>query len=223
MYFIALILAHDTILFSFTLQAAYKEWGSFQLYHNLFFKNQSWGPGGNNADTASADEEEDAATPAMATTPATPGPSTKQKRPADSDDSDVEPGKKPCRETTRKRSNMTNLELYTAMQENMAELEEQREERRMAFERKQEEERQKWEEKREQERQEREDRLERERIEREERRERRQEELDDKRIREQREYEEKREKERAEAAAAVRQSEREFNAQLLVKLFAKNE
>ena len=39
-------------------------------------------------------------------------------------------------------------------------------------------------------------------------------------MREQREYEEKREKERGEAAAAVRQAEKEFNLQLLVRLFA---
>ena len=39
-------------------------------------------------------------------------------------------------------------------------------------------------------------------------------------MREQKKYEEKRGKERGEAAAAVRQSENEFNSQLLIRLFA---
>ena len=58
-----------------------------------------------------------------------------EKRGAASDDSDVEPGKKPCRETTRRRSSMSTLELYASMQEKMAKTEDKREESRMQFER----------------------------------------------------------------------------------------
>ena len=102
----------------------------------------------------------------------------------------------------------------------MAKTEDKREESRMQFERQLEEDRRQWEEKREQEEREREENLEQRRIEREERIERQRQKLEDKPVREQRKYEENRGKERGEAAAAVRQSENEFNSQLLIRLFA---
>ena len=143
-----------------------------------------------------------------------------EKRGDASDDSDEEPGKKPCRETARRRSSISTLKLYASVQEKMTKTEDKREENRMQFERQLEEDRRQWEEKREQERREREENLEQRRIEREERIVRQRQEMEDKRVGEQRKYEEKREKERREAAAAVRQSEKEFNSQLLVRLFA---
>ena len=39
------------------LQAAYKEWSNFHVYHSLFLKSQSFSPGGNNADTAGNDDD----------------------------------------------------------------------------------------------------------------------------------------------------------------------
>jgi len=60
--------SHSVFFVLFLPQAAYKEWGSFQVYHSLFFKHQSFGPGGNNADTAGSDEGEgDAAQPSTPT------------------------------------------------------------------------------------------------------------------------------------------------------------
>ena len=106
------------------------------------------------------------------------------------------------------------------MQENMTKTEDKRDENRIQFERQLEEDRRQLEEKREQERREREENVEQRGIEREERIERQQQELEDKRVREQREYEKKREKGCGEAPTAVRQSEKEFNSQLLVRLFA---
>ena len=78
-----------------------------------------------------------------------------EKRGAASNDSDVEPGKEPCRETTRRRSSMSTLELYASMQEKMTKTEGKRQGNRMQFERQLEEDKQqlegdrrKWEEKR---------------------------------------------------------------------------
>ena len=47
--------------FFLLLQAAYKDRGNFRFYHSMFFKSQSFGPGGNIADTAGSDEVEDEA------------------------------------------------------------------------------------------------------------------------------------------------------------------
>ena len=63
--------------------------------------------------------------------------------------------------------------------------------------------------------------LHKERQEAEDRKERECREYEEGRAREQWEYEEKREAERAKAQAEVRQSEKEFNAALLAKLFNK--
>ena len=197
----------------------FKEWGIFHTYHRLFFTTRSFGPGGNNADTAGA-EEDDEYTSSSAKVKTPPPCHVGEKRGAASDNSDVEPGKKPCRETSCKRSSMSMLELYPSMQEKMTKTEDKREENIIQFERQLEEDRRQLEEKREQERREREENLEQRRIEREERIERQQQELEDKPVREQREYEKKKEKERGEAPAAVRQSEKEFSSQLLVHLFA---
>ena len=63
--------------------------------------------------------------------------------------------------------------------------------------------------------------LHRERQETEDRRERERRDYEEGRAREQREYEEKREAERVKAQADVRQSEKEFNAARLAKLYDK--
>ena len=48
----------------FDLESAYKEWANFKAYHKLFFHNQSFGPGGYNADTAGdSDVHDDASVP----------------------------------------------------------------------------------------------------------------------------------------------------------------
>ena len=176
------------------LQTAYKEWGNFRLYHQLFFHNQSFGPGGYNADTASGDDDASAAD-------AHPAERGKTSRADDSDASDNEPGKKPCRETTRSRSGSQGafMDMYSSLQVQMMESEENRELERQKFEMKMAEERRQWEEKRDAEREEREERREMDR----------------------RAYEERRAADRERHLVDLRQSEREFNANLLARLFGK--
>ena len=99
------------------------------MCHTLFFKSQSFGPGGNNADTVESDDDSAAhgsepSTPTPA--PALP-PSAGKTRHSDSD-SDLEAGKKPSRKTTRKRSTSFEFgELYSKMRKEEIAAEESRE------------------------------------------------------------------------------------------------
>ena len=198
----------------FSPQAAYKEWSNFHIYHSLFFKNQSFGPGGNNLDTAGTDDDDRAGisaastpTPNPSPSPAVPGvPHSVGKTLHSDSDSDletVEAGRKPSRKTTRRRSSQASQfqfgELYAKMRKEEIAAEERRELERRDFEMK----------------------LFKERQEAEDRRERERREYDEGRAREQREYEEKREAERTREQAEIRQSEKEFNAALLVQIFHK--
>ena len=178
----------------FCVQSAYKEWATFKLYHKLFFKNQSFGPGGNNADTASDIEGPDDT--------ATQEPPTR-KRPHEDSDSETESGRKPSSKTTRKRgvSQAVMADALLDANEKLAESEDRRALERERFER----------------------HLAQERRQYEEERDRRRLEEEDKRERERREYEEKRDAERAQRDLELRQSDREFNARLLAGLFGKKD
>ena len=100
------------------------------MYNTLFFKSQSFGPGGNNADTAGSDDDDGAAHGSEPSTP-TPAPalppSAGKTRHSDSD-SDLEAGKKPSRKTTRKRSTSFEFgELYSKTRKEEMAAEESRE------------------------------------------------------------------------------------------------
>ena len=190
--------------FSFFLYRLLTKSGQTSMCTTLFFKSQSFGPGGNNADTAGNDDDDGAAhgsepsTPTPTPAPALP-PSAGKTRYSDSN-SDLEAGKKPSRKTTRKRSTSFEFcELYSKMRKEEKAVEENRERERQNLELM----------------------LHKERQEAEDRRERERREYEEGGAREQREYKEKREAERAKARAEVRQSEKEFNAALLAKLFNK--
>ena len=194
-----------------SLQAAYKEWANFRICHRLFFKHESFGPGGNNKDTASGDED---AAPGGADHT---GKGKEEGKHSDSDNdsnNDNEPGKKPARSTTRRRTlgQADFLDTFTKLQQQSLSAEAEREEQRKRFDEKMEMERKQWEERKEMEHRAWEDRREREREEREERRER-----------ERREYEENKEEEREARANARLQLDREFNATLLAQLFPRKD
>eukprot|EP00117_Sycon_ciliatum_P031511 scpid102653/ scgid24634/ len=110
----------------------------------MFFKNQLFGRGGNNADTASA-AEEDVPVDGMPNTPAAACVAATKPSPI-ADDADIEPGKKPCREATRHGSSQSSADvyMYVSMQGKLAQAEEESQRRRMEFEQKTEEDRRKW-------------------------------------------------------------------------------
>eukprot|EP00117_Sycon_ciliatum_P001286 scpid34723/ scgid7008/ len=128
-------------------------------------------------------------------------------------ESDLEPGRKPSRKTTRKRPASTD-NSFAAIQLEMRKEEIAAEERRVLAQ-------QEFQLRIETQREEAEDRRERERRQYEEAKAREQREYDEAKAKENREYEEKKEEQREKRAAGVRQSEKEFNASLLVKLFSK--
>ena len=232
---------------SSTAQAAYKEWGNFQLYHSLFFKNQSLGPGGNNEDTVSVSPATDGppASPTVATLSEEPteasttsvagaasvasspvNPSRRRRRSSDSESEvacQLEPGRKPARKTTRKREdyNPSMIDAVLESHERQIQADQERARQNEEFQERMEAHRQENEDRRERERREEDDRRARERREEDDRREREKREYDEKKTREEREYQEKREEAREAKAAEVRMDEKTFNAQLLQSLLRK--
>ena len=118
--------------FSFFLYRLPTKSGQTSMCTTLsFLKSQSFGPGGNNADTAGSDDDgaahgSEPSTPTPTPAPAL-SPSAGKTRHSDSD-SDLEASKKPSTKTTRKRSTSFEFgELYSKMWKQETAAEESRE------------------------------------------------------------------------------------------------